>query len=232
MGHPRQALRGRNVLRWEPRQQGNAGIAVPVQEERPSTCQHVHQRLSRCLRRLKSPPCSGWTRRPSRAGRKQESLRPSGRSVATAGTGRRRSERFWRASRSSAQNRARPTARLHSAGCRLARSAARSASGHSADKREGGVDPGGQLTASGGAFRVDAIRASVRRTLPGSIRPLGAQRQGLQAVASKDFSGQGRIIGGPGGALQRRHLTISELLSDPGSRLTRRAPIAIESSYA
>jgi hypothetical protein len=136
-------------------QQGNAGIAVPVQEERPSTCQHVHQRLSRCLRRLKSPLCSGWTRRPSRAGRKQESLRPSGRSAATAGTGRRRSGRFWRASRSSAQNR---RGHCPAAQCRVPAGAQSCAiSQRPQCRQEGGVDPGGQLTASGGAFRVDAI---------------------------------------------------------------------------
>jgi hypothetical protein len=42
IGHPRQALYESHE------QQGNAGIVVPVQEERPSTCQHAHLRLSRC----------------------------------------------------------------------------------------------------------------------------------------------------------------------------------------
>jgi hypothetical protein len=35
----------------------------------------------------------------------------------------------------------------------------------------GGVDPGGQLTASGGALRVDAMLGIGQQTLPGSIRP-------------------------------------------------------------
>jgi hypothetical protein len=35
----------------------------------------------------------------------------------------------------------------------------------------GGVDPGGQLTASGGALRVDAMMGIGQQTLPGSIRP-------------------------------------------------------------
>jgi len=98
MGHPTQ------VLAENHEQQKKAGIAVPVQEERPSTCQHVHQRLSRCLRRLKSQQCSGLTRKRSPAGRRQESSRRSGRSAVTAGTGRLRSAHFLRVSRSSARN--------------------------------------------------------------------------------------------------------------------------------
>jgi|HubBroStandDraft_3_1064219.scaffolds.fasta_scaffold46364_2 hypothetical protein len=38
----------------------------------------------------------------------------------------------------------------------------------------GGVDPGGQLTASGGALRVDAMLGIGQQTLPGSIRPPGS----------------------------------------------------------
>ena len=105
------------------------GIAVPVQEERPSTCQHVHQRLSRCLRRQKSRRCSGLTRRQLPDGQRQENSRQSGHSAATAGTGRLRSAPFWRVSRSSARNEAWPRSGV-AAPERLALSDAPSASGH------------------------------------------------------------------------------------------------------
>jgi hypothetical protein len=96
MGHPAQAsLEAMNGKNDEVR------IARLVQEERPSTCQHVHQRPSRCLPRRRSRQCSGLTRRQSPGGRRQESSRLSGRSAATAGTGRLRSAPYWRAFRSS-----------------------------------------------------------------------------------------------------------------------------------
>jgi hypothetical protein len=43
----------------------------------------------------------------------------------------------------------------------------------------GGVDPGGQLTASGGALRVDAMLGIGQQTLPGSIRPSRASARRL-----------------------------------------------------
>jgi hypothetical protein len=43
----------------------------------------------------------------------------------------------------------------------------------------GGVDPGGQLTASGGALRVDAMLGIGQQTLPGSIRPPRASARRL-----------------------------------------------------
>jgi hypothetical protein len=92
----------------EPRTVSEVRIVVPVQEERPSTCQHAHQRLSRCLRRQKSRLCSGWIRRQLPGGQRQGNSRPSGRSAVTAGTGRLRFAPFWRASRSSAQSDAGP----------------------------------------------------------------------------------------------------------------------------
>ena len=89
-------------------QQEEVRIAVPVQEERPSTCQHVRQRLSHCSRPQKLQRCSGLTRRQLPDGQRQENSRQSGHSAATAGTGRLRSAHFWRASRSSARNEAWP----------------------------------------------------------------------------------------------------------------------------
>jgi len=100
-------IRGR--LQQKPRTAREVvGIAVPVQEERPSTCQHVHQRLSRCLRQRKSRRCSGLTRRQLPDGQRQENLPRSGRSAVTAGTGRPRFVPFWRVSRSNARNEAWP----------------------------------------------------------------------------------------------------------------------------
>jgi hypothetical protein len=49
----------------------------------------------------------------------------------------------------------------------------------------GGVDPGGQLTASGGALRVDAMLGIGQQTLPGSIRPPGATGQGTASQRLK-----------------------------------------------
>ena len=149
MGHPRQVLSG------EPRTARKAGIAVPVQEERPSTCQHAHQRRSRCLRPQKSQPCSGWTRKRSHAGRRQASSRQSGRSAVTAGTGKLRSARSLRVSRSSARNEAGPPPGAERPGTGWG--AMLRGQPAAICQRVGGVDPGGQLTASGGALRVDAI---------------------------------------------------------------------------
>jgi hypothetical protein len=49
----------------------------------------------------------------------------------------------------------------------------------------GGVDPGGQLTASGGALRVDAMMGIGQQMLPGSIRPPGATGQGTESYRLK-----------------------------------------------
>ena len=97
-------IRGR--LSTESHEQQEKGSYLPVQEERPSTCQHVRQRRSPCSRPLKLPQCSGLTRRPSPAGRRQASSRPSGLSAATAGTGRLRYAHCLRAFRSSARSNA------------------------------------------------------------------------------------------------------------------------------
>jgi hypothetical protein len=50
--------------------------------------------------------------------------------------------------------------------------------------KQGGVDPGCQLTASGGALRVDAMMGIGQQTLPGSIRPPSAT---CQETRSWDF---------------------------------------------
>jgi len=65
---------------------------------------------------------------------------------------------FLRAFRSSARSKAWPSPGTEVPG-RLERDAAQPASGQPPRKKGlvGGVDPGGQLTASGGALRVDAI---------------------------------------------------------------------------
>jgi hypothetical protein len=131
---------------------------MPVQEERPSTCQHVHQRLSRCLRQRKSRQCSGLTRRQLPDGQRQESSRRSGRSAVTAGTGRRRFAPFWRVSRSNARNEAWP--RSGTMPERLGRTAAQSASGHS-PKQLGGSTPAASTPHRGAHFAFDAMTASV-----------------------------------------------------------------------
>ena len=140
---------------------------MPVQEERPSTCQHAHQRLNRCLPQRKSRQCSGLTRRQLPDGQRLESSRRSGRSAATAGTGRPKFAPFWRVSRSSARNEAWPLSGTTPE--RLGRRAAQPAGGH-LPKQLGGVDPGGQHTASGGALRV-RCDDSIGQRKPGSIRP-------------------------------------------------------------
>jgi hypothetical protein len=176
MGHPRQAPRA------EPRTAREAGIAVPVQEERPSTCQHAHQRLSRCLRRQRSRRCSGLTRKQLPGGRRQESSRPSGRSAVTAGTGRLRSAPYWRASRSSAQSERGPhPASPRREGWRpeLRRQPAAKC------QQEGGVDPGGQLTASGGALRVRCDDGHRSADVAG-VDP--ASRASGYALRPEDFS--------------------------------------------
>jgi hypothetical protein len=149
---------------------------MSVQEERPSTCQHVHQRLSRCLRQRKSQPCSGLTRRQLPGGQRLESSRRSGRSAVTAGTGRPKFVPFWRVSRSSARNEARPLSGTTPE--RLAGSTARPAGGH-LPKAVGGVDPGGQHTASGGALRVRCDEASVSGS---------RGRSGLLALVARSHS--------------------------------------------
>jgi len=128
---------------------------VPVQEERPSTCQHVHQRLSRCLRRRKSRQCSGWTRRQLPGGQRLESSRRSGRSVVTADTGRLKFAPFWRGSRSSARNEAWP--RSGTTPERPGRRAAQSASGH-LPQQLGGSTPAASTPHRGARFAFDAMR--------------------------------------------------------------------------
>ena len=155
-------IRGRLIE--EPRTVTEVGIAVPVQEERPSTCQHVHQRLSRCLRLQKSRQCSEWTRRQLPGGRRQENSRPSGRSAVTAGTGRLRSVPFWRVSRNSARNEARPhRCRVQSA-----------VSGGQLPSSWGGRPRRPAHRIGGRASRSMRLWASVKRK-PGSIRPPGNQ---------------------------------------------------------
>jgi hypothetical protein len=56
-------------------------------------------------------------------------------------------------------------------------------------KAVGGVDPGGQLTASGGALRVDAMMGIGQQTLPGSIRP-PVVRPGDRGFSTYKLSGR------------------------------------------
>jgi hypothetical protein len=198
MGHPRQA---------PPRsheQQEEVRIAVPVQEERPSTCQHVHQRLSRCSRPQKLPRCSGLTRKQSPAGQRLASSHRSGPSAVTAGTGRQRFARFSRASRSSARNETWPQPSVAELGG-LVRDAAHAASGHSSSSWGGrprrpahriggrasrrcdvghrsadvaGVDPASSGKCPGGSrkqLRENVLPAGTRRPCPAWPAPTGVR---------------------------------------------------------
>jgi hypothetical protein len=143
---------------------------VPVQEERPSTCQHVHQRLSRCLRQRKSRQCSGLTRRQLPDGQRPESSRQSGRSVVTADTGRPKFAPFLRASRSSARNEAWP--RSGATPERPGRRAAQSASGH-LPKQLGGSTPAASTPHRGARFAFDAMR---HRSANAGVDPASSAR--------------------------------------------------------
>jgi hypothetical protein len=149
MGHPRQA---------PPRsheQQEEVRIAVPVQEERPSTCQHVRQRLSHCSRPQKLQRCSGLTRRQLPDGRRQASSRLSGRSADIAGTGRLRFALFWRGYRSSARNDARPQSGVTAPGTAGTRSCAISQRPFA--KQFGGSTPAASTPHRGARFAFDAM---------------------------------------------------------------------------
>jgi hypothetical protein len=215
MGHPRQA---------PPRsheQQEEVRIAVPVQEERPSTCQHVHQRLSRCLHRQKSRPCSGWTRRRSPGGQRQESSRRSGRSAATAATGKLRSAHFWRASRSSARNEGRPQVR-RMAPVGLVRDEAQAASGHMCSSWGGRPRRPAHRIGGRASRRCDVGHrsADVAGVDPASwLRP-GDRRFVAQQVLAHRPSKSGSGVPVPAAPATRR--TRSHDLS--GRHLTRRFP--------
>jgi hypothetical protein len=151
MGHPRQAPSRSHE------QQEEVRIAVPVQEERPSTCQHARQRLSRCSRLQKLQRCSGLTRRQLPGGRKQGSSRLSGPLAVTAGTGRLRFALSWRGYRSSARNEAWPQPGVAASG-----TADRQRCGVSQRpfaKQLGGSAPAASTPHRGARFAFDAMRS-------------------------------------------------------------------------
>jgi hypothetical protein len=163
MGHPVQASLGAMNRKEE-----EVRITGLVQEERPSLCQHVHQRPSRCSLRQRSQQCSGLTRRQSPGGRRQESSRLSGHSAATAGTGRPRSEPSWRASRSSGRSKAVAVA-WPSPGQRCESSRRQQAA--TSVNSLGGSTPAVSTPHRGARFAFDAMRGRRPVKSPGSIRP-------------------------------------------------------------
>jgi hypothetical protein len=176
----------------EPENSHTRRIAVPVQEERPSKCLHVHRRLSRCLRQPRSPQCSGWTRRPSRDGPRPGSSHLSGPSVVIAGIGKQRFVPCWRASPSSARNDTWPFPDAHHV--RKADAASRaSACGEAQLVRGGRPRRSGRRTGGRGSREMQSIN---QRTEPGSIRPpraSGRTRPGdHQQQRPEAVSGNGR----------------------------------------